>query len=431
MKGFRIYDGTRFLILLLCPAFILTSASGLRAQTTTTDANSTPAAAAAMTENEAVQRRLARARALAAVGKLAAAASDLEALRAASTDESVRDVTRVVLMSIFVEMPDYQRAHALLEEAFKARPAAQPDAAATHSFYALAGQTINGVRTHIERYRSFGINIADDDLPAEANSDLDHLRSLVERVVANAKAIRDEQGVGGSASKGQDATALLEDAASVRLRLARHEQDRARWQTEVSDARQRLFASETRIASISQLPAARPPATPGSANAPTGGNTAGGQSDRSAPQKQSSSAPRQPAPRQPAPPQQSSPAPASSASTTSSAAQNDVGAVAAPDAAAKSATGAPIAVGSLAGKAKQKYSPTYPSIARAARVSGIVTVYLLVNENGVVESVQRADGPVQLQQAAMDAARRWRFNQTLVNGQPMRVVGYLSFNFAL
>ena len=426
MKGLRIYDGTRFLIFLLCPAFILTSASGLRAQTTTTDADSTPAAAAAVTENEAVQRRLARARALAAVGKLAAAASDLEALRAASTDESVRDVTRVVLMSIFVEMPDYPRAHALLEEAFKARPAAQPDAAATHSFYALAGQTINGVRTHIERYRSFGINIADDDLPAEANSDLDHLRSLVERVVANAKAIRDEQGVGGSASKGQDATALLEDAASVRLRLARHEQDRARWQTEVSDARQRLFASETRIASISQLPAARPPATPGPANAPAGGNTADGQSDRSAPRKKSSSAPRQPVP-----PQQNNSAPASSAASTPPAAQNEAGAVAAPDAAAKSATGAPVAVGSLASKAKQKYSPTYPSIAKAARVSGVVTVYLLVNENGVVESVQRADGPVQLQQAAMDAARRWRFNQTLVNGQPARVVGYLSFNFAL
>lgn len=422
MKGFRFYDGTRCLIFLLCLAFTLTSASGLRAQTTTTDADSTPAANAAASETEAVQRRLARARALAAVGKLAAAASDLEALRAASTDESVRDVTRVVLMSIFVEMPDYTRAHALLEEAFKARPTAQPDAAATHSYYALAGQTINGVRTHIERYRSFGINIADNDLPAEANSDLDQLRSLVERVVANAKAIRDEQGAGGPTSKGQDSTALLEDAASVRLRLARHEQDRTRWQTEVSDARQRLFASETRIASISQLPATRPPATP----APGGGNTAGGQSDRSTPRKNSSSAPRRTAPSP-----QSSPAPTSSAASTSPAPRNNAEAVSAPEAAAKNTTQAPVAIGSLVGKAMQKYSPTYPSIAKAARVSGVVTVYLLLNEKGEVESVQRADGPVQLRQAAMDAARRWKFNQTLVNGQPARVVGYLSFNFAL
>ncbi|MFN2481937.1 MAG: TonB family protein [Pyrinomonadaceae bacterium] len=379
-----------------------------------------------MSETEAVQRRLARARALAAVGKLAAAASDLEALRAASADESVRDVTRVLLMSIFVEMPDYSRAHALLEEAFKARPAAQPDDAKTHSYFALAGQTIHGVRTHIERYRSFGINIADNDLPAEANSDLDQLRSLVERVVANAKAIRDEQGTGGAVSKGQDATALLEDAASVRLRLARHEQDRARWQGEVSDARQRLFASETRIASISQLPATRPPATPASANAPAGGNTTGGPSDRSATQQKSSSAPRRPAPQQ-----QSSPAPTNSAASPPPAPRNNAGAVAAPDADAKNAAEAPVAVGSLAGKAMQKYSPAYPSIAKAARISGVVTVYLLLNEKGEVESVQRADGPMQLRQAAMDAARRWKFNQTIVNGQPARVTGYLSFNFAL
>ncbi len=425
MKGFLSYGGKRCKLFLLCVAFILTSANGLQAQTTSTDTPSTGAApAAAPSETEVVQRRLARARALAAVGRLAAAASDLEALRASSTDESVRDVTRVLLMSIFVEMPDYSRAHALLEEAFKARTPSQPDDAATHSYYALAGQTINGVRTHIERYRAFGINIADTELPSEANSDLDQLRSLVERVVANAKSIRNELGnAAGGPSKGQDATALLEDAASVRLRLARHEQDRARWQTEVSEARQRLFASETRIASISQLPASRPPA-----NTPAG-NTTGNPADRSAAPQKSSSLPRQPAQQQ----QTATPAPspATSNAAPSSSTANTGGAAAAPDTAAKSSVEAPVAVGSLASKARQRFSPSYPSIARAGRISGVVTVYLLVNASGEVESVQRAEGPMQLQQAAMDAARRWKFNQTLVNGQPARVSGYLSFNFAL
>ncbi|HEU4595977.1 MAG TPA: TonB family protein [Pyrinomonadaceae bacterium] len=422
MEAFRTCGDSRPKTFLLSLALLLASASASSAQTTLSEASPTPdpAAAAVASETEALQRRLTRARSLAAVGKLAAAASDLEALRASSADESVRDVARVLLMSIFVEMPDYTRAHALLEEAFKARTATQKDDAATHSYFALAGQTINGVRTHLERYRSFGINIADTDLPAEANSDLANLRSLVELVVANARAIRDEQGTGGSVTKGQDATALLEDAASVRLRMARDDADRTRWQTEVSEARQRLFASETRIASISQLPAVRP--TP----APSGTNAAANTSTQStAPTQRTTSAPR------PAPtpqPQSSAPAQTNTAAAQPPAPQSNTGAT--PDA-AKSTAEAPVAVGSLAGKARQKYSPSYPSIAKAARVSGVVTVYLLVNENGEVESVQRAEGPLQLQQAAMDAARRWKFNQTVVNGQPARVTGYLSFNFAL
>ena len=76
-------------------------------------------------------------------------------------------------------------------------------------------------------------------------------------------------------------------------------------------------------------------------------------------------------------------------------------------------------------------SPSYPQLARAARVSGVVTVFIVVNERGEVESVERAEGPTQLQQAASDAARRWKFAPTVIDGQPVRVTGYLSFNFSL
>jgi periplasmic protein TonB len=101
------------------------------------------------------------------------------------------------------------------------------------------------------------------------------------------------------------------------------------------------------------------------------------------------------------------------------------------DAAAATKTGGPIAVGALHGKVSKKVDPAYPQIARAARISGVVTVFLVLDEKGAVESVQRADGPAQLQPAATAAVRRWKFKPTLVDGQPVRVTGYINFNFSL
>ena len=362
-----------------------------------------PTPTPAPTETETAQRRIARARALAAIGKLAAAATELETLRSASADESVRDVSRVLLMSIFVEMPDYGRAAALLDEAYQARAAGGPGGAAAQSYFALAGQTVNAVRTHLERYRAFGLNVADGDLPAEAAGDLEQLRALLERVVEQAKALGGERSGGADdAARHRDATALLEDAATVRMRVARaHGEDRARWQTEVSEARQRLFASDTRIASLSELPSARAAA-----------NQAAGRT--AAPAPANTAAPR------PTPPA-STPRSVTTAATPS--------APAAGQPAAEAAPAAPVSIGSLLAKARNRESPRYPPAAKTARISGVVTVFLLVNEKGEVVTVERTDGPAPLQSAAADAARRWRFNPTVVNGQPVRVRGYLSFDF--
>lgn len=360
---------------------------------------------------EIVQKRLARARSLAAIGKLAAAATELESVRASTKDETVRDVARLLLMAIFVEMPDYQRAASLLEDAFKARPANRNGDAATHFYFALAGQTVNAVRTHLERYRSFGVNVADaSDLPPDAASDVEYVRGLLEQVVQQARTLHAEQVKGGNEGvRGLDAAALLEDAATVRLRIARHDQDRARWQNEVSEARQHLFASETRVASISPIPAVRPTPPPAALKSAAPAASPNGNATRPAP---------------PASVQRTNAAPAN---TNTAGAQPTP----TPQAPAGRADNAPVAVGSLLGKAKSRAAPTYPPLARTARVTGSVTVFLVVSEKGEVESVIRAEGPQQLQQAATEAARRWKFNPTVIDGQPVRVTGYLSFNFTL
>ncbi|HEV2706823.1 MAG TPA: energy transducer TonB [Pyrinomonadaceae bacterium] len=422
MKGIPLGRVGRAASKILCAlACVVAFASILRAQEVQqtqeqTQASAAAAAAPATTEPEpdAVQRRIARARSLAAVGKLGAAASELEALRTTSADKSVRDVASILLMWIYVEMPDYTKAGALLDETFKAHTTdAQP---LDRTYFSLAGQTINSVRTHLERYRTFGINVSDAELPGEAASDLEQLRRLLERVIEQARAVRDRDLSRDRNAKSPDAMALLEDAATVRLRLARGENEREQWQREVADARQRLVASETRVASISGLPPAV--GAPVSASVPPGRTPATNTSNTTAaaaPAEKSANNNSKPAQKQTvaAPKQKQTQTPA--VTTEEKSAQG----------------GTTVAVGALSALATQKVSPSYPAIAKTARISGIVTVYLVVDEKGVVESVLRTEGPMQLQSAAADAARRWKFRPTLVDGKPVRVSGFLSFNFAL
>src|SRR5919199_828208 len=136
-------------------------------------------------DGENAQQRIARARTLAAVGNLPAARSELESLAKVQTDESVRQIALVLLVGVYLEQADYAYAEGLLNDTFAERQAKKEEA--THAYFALAGQVINGVRAHVERYRALGLDVSDTNLPPEATGDLDHLRVLVERVIGQGK----------------------------------------------------------------------------------------------------------------------------------------------------------------------------------------------------------------------------------------------------
>jgi TonB family protein len=87
--------------------------------------------------------------------------------------------------------------------------------------------------------------------------------------------------------------------------------------------------------------------------------------------------------------------------------------------------------GVLNGKAISKPQPAYPAIARAARASGVVTVQIVVDEDGKVISASAVSGHPLLQQAAVAAARQARFSPTLLSGQPVKVTGVITYNFVL
>jgi TonB family protein len=88
-----------------------------------------------------------------------------------------------------------------------------------------------------------------------------------------------------------------------------------------------------------------------------------------------------------------------------------------------------ISGGLLNAKAISLPKPTYPAVAKAAKASGVVTVRVLVDENGNVISARPVSGHPLLQAAAVAAARGAKFAPTKLSGKRVKVSGILTFTF--
>jgi len=70
-------------------------------------------------------------------------------------------------------------------------------------------------------------------------------------------------------------------------------------------------------------------------------------------------------------------------------------------------------------------------MAKQIRVQGTVNIQILVDEQGKVVSAQAISGNPMLTTAARDAALRARFTPTMLNNQPVKVQGVITYNFVL
>ncbi len=78
-----------------------------------------------------------------------------------------------------------------------------------------------------------------------------------------------------------------------------------------------------------------------------------------------------------------------------------------------------------------KAEPTYPTIARATRVSGIVELECVVGVDGRIQEVRVKSGNPLLIKAAVEAAWQWVYSPTKLNGNPIELVTNLTFTFKL
>jgi protein TonB len=75
--------------------------------------------------------------------------------------------------------------------------------------------------------------------------------------------------------------------------------------------------------------------------------------------------------------------------------------------------------------------PVYPTLARQARMQGLVVLHAVVDANGNVGELQVISGPPLLVRAALDAVRQWRYEPTLLNGEPVEVETTITVSFVL
>lgn len=84
-----------------------------------------------------------------------------------------------------------------------------------------------------------------------------------------------------------------------------------------------------------------------------------------------------------------------------------------------------------AAKLIRQVTPIYPTIAKTAHISGTVVLHAIIAKDGTIQELTYVSGPPLLMRNAMDAVRQWRYNPTLLNGEPVEVDTTISVVFTL
>jgi len=75
--------------------------------------------------------------------------------------------------------------------------------------------------------------------------------------------------------------------------------------------------------------------------------------------------------------------------------------------------------------------PAYPPLARQARIQGVVRFNAVIGKDGTIQNLALVSGHPLLVPSATDAVRQWRYQPTLLNGEPVEVVTQIDVNFTL
>jgi TonB family protein len=408
----------------------------------TTFVDSTP------TSQPTIQDKLLKVRGMIAARQLPAAAFELEKIKKETNDDALQSVVRTMLVGVYLEQPNYDRAKDLLEDSFKRNK--DRKGSSENAYLPIAAQFIKGAENQLERYKRLGLNLADTKLPAEAAADLERWRKMLETIIEQTKKMSTDE------KRGAESLAVLEEAAKARAGLARDNYEAATWRNATDDTREMIANAQTKVTDVDgttvdmknvaeiKLPASTESAALNTNSsqlktvAPTGISSPNtipitiNRQDTASMQKVGS--------------------------IGSKENSIDINGIPEPDAPSVNAVRSRTAdekkilprnvhidktdfkitdndklikMDSLVDMATRKFPPTYPPTAKTARVAGVVKVEVVVDEAGSVAEVKISEGPELLRRAATDAVRRWKFKPAIKDGQPVRMSGFVNFNFTL
>jgi len=90
-----------------------------------------------------------------------------------------------------------------------------------------------------------------------------------------------------------------------------------------------------------------------------------------------------------------------------------------------------VSMGTQAAKLTRLVKPAYPPLAVQAHISGTVRLAAIISRDGLIQNLQVVSGHPLLTTAAVDAVKQWRYQPTLLSGEPVEVITQIDVNFTL
>jgi len=85
----------------------------------------------------------------------------------------------------------------------------------------------------------------------------------------------------------------------------------------------------------------------------------------------------------------------------------------------------------LQGSLIRRVQPTYPPLAKSARIQGPVILEAMISKAGTIDNLRVLSGHPMLVGAAIEAVGQWRYRPYILNGEAVEVETQITVNFVL